>query len=329
MDKQPSDGILEEFRIEFLDCWHKLPNKAFFFLLAFAWLALFHFAGSSTLGYIRTPSLFLWMYDGLTSGELLNSDEAYRVLVPFGVLVLFWLKRRELLALKLDLWWPGLLLLGLGVVVHLLGYLVQQPRMSVIGLFTGLYGLTGLAWGREWLRRSFFPFFLFAFCVPLGSVVIPITFRLRLLVSQLVELVSNYVLQIDVVREGTQILDPGGHFKYEVAAACSGIRSLMATIALAVILAFFSCGKWWKRLLMIASAFPLAVFGNLLRMLAIVIAADIGGQELGNKVHDGGPLDIWSLLPYVPAFIGLLMLEHYLADRAALPQTPGLEPEPV
>jgi exosortase len=231
--------------------------------------------------------------------------------------------------LNLHLWWPGLLLLGLGVFIHLFGYLIQQPRLSVVGLFTGLYGLTGLAWGKQWLRRSFFPFFLFAFCMPLGSVANPITFRLRLLVSRLVELVSSYILQIDVVREGTKIMDPSGHFQYEVAAACSGIRSLMATVALAVVLAFFSCDKWWKRLLMIASAFPLAVLGNLLRMLAIVIAAEIGGQELGNKVHDGGPFDIWSLMPYVPAFIGLLALEHYLADRPPTTQKSVLEPEAI
>ena len=35
-------------------------------------------------------------------------------------------------------------------------------------MFAGVYGLMGLAWGREWLRDSFFPFCLFAFCVPLG-----------------------------------------------------------------------------------------------------------------------------------------------------------------
>jgi len=43
------------------------PNKAFFFLLLAAWLALFHFLGNSVLGYIRTPSLLQWMYHTLQS----------------------------------------------------------------------------------------------------------------------------------------------------------------------------------------------------------------------------------------------------------------------
>ena len=33
-------------------------------------------------------------------------------------------------------------------------------------LFAGIYALMGLAWGRQWLRESFFPFILFIFCVP-------------------------------------------------------------------------------------------------------------------------------------------------------------------
>ena len=55
MEKQPTDGILEEFRLEFLDCWRRLPNKGFFFILLAAWLALFQAVGNSTLGFIHSP----------------------------------------------------------------------------------------------------------------------------------------------------------------------------------------------------------------------------------------------------------------------------------
>jgi hypothetical protein len=50
---------------------------------------------------------------------------------------------------------------------------------------------------------------------------------------------------------------------------------------------------------MVASAFPLAVLGNLLRMLTIIIAAEMGGQEWGSYVHEGGPGGVFSLLPYL------------------------------
>jgi exosortase len=331
MERQQMNGILEEFRIEFLHCWLRLPNKGFFLILLAGWLALFQFLGNSTLGYAPTSSLLIWMYKIYTAGggNLLESEGAFILLIPFVVLFLFWLKRRQLIALDVKVWWPGLLIVAFALALHCLGYLVQQPGISIISLFTGIYGLMGLAWGLSWLRASFFPFFLFGFCLPLGSVSDPITFHLRLVVSQLVELISHYVLAIDVVRMGTMLRDPSNRYGYEVAAACSGIRSLLATLALCVILGFVSCQKPWKRLLMIASAFPLAVFGNLLRMLSIIIAAEIGGQSSGDRVHDGGPFGVFSLLPYLFAFAGLLLLESYLRDPVVSESQPRCLPKAI
>ena len=221
--------------------------------------------------------------------------------------------------------WPGLLLLGAGALLHVVGYLVQQPRISVAGLFLGLYGITGLTWGSTWLRATYFPFLLFGFCMPLGSQAEIVTFPLRLLVTRLVELVCHYVLAIDVIRQGTALINPTEHYNYEVAAACSGIRSLLATMAIAVTIGFYSFGKWWKRLVVIGSAFPLAVVGNLFRMLTIVVAAELGGQEWGNTVHEGGPLGVFSLLPYVPVFLGLFWLENWLRERPASHAIPPME----
>jgi exosortase len=316
MEAQPTNGILEEFRIDFLDSWQRLPNKGLFLMLLAAWLALFQFLGNSTLGYVNTASLFSYMVDDFSSGGHWDqADDSYGVAVPFVVLVVFWLKRRELTSLELKSWSPALIVVALGLVLHLLGFRIQQPRISVLGMFTGVYGLMGLAWGPKWLRASLYPFCLFAFCVPMGSLAIPLTFRLQLLVTKLVEVVCQFGLMIDVIREGTQLSDPTGSYHYEVAAACSGIHSLVATLGLAVVLSFYSLPKWGSRLLMIAAAFPLAVLGNLLRMLAIVIAAEFGGQSWGNWVHDGGPFGTFSLLPYVPAFLGLLWLEGRLREH--------------
>jgi exosortase len=320
--KQPENGILEDFRVQFLDCWQLMPNKGMFLVLLVAWLALFHFLGNATLGYISTPSLLSWMHVVYGPGFGADgSDDSHGKLIPFVVLALFWWKRKELLAVPLRTWWPGLLLVAVALGLHVLGYMVQQPRISIVALFAGIYGLMGLAWGPKWLRESFFPFFLFAFCVPVGWSAVSITFPLRLLVCRLVELFSIYVLQIDIVRVGTALIDPTGHYQYDVAAACSGIRSLFATVAVAIIYAMLSFRPWWKRGVLIASAVPLAVIGNTLRMLTIIIAAEIGGQEAGSYVHEGGPFGILSLLPYVAAFAGLLLLGHWLRDGQSKPAT--------
>ncbi len=291
--------------------WTQITNKAFFFALLAAWLALFQFWGNSILGYIHTPSLFSWMFEAFNSRNPAN-DDAHCGFIPFLVIGLFWWKRKELLAQPLSLWLPGLLLLVLAMVLHVMGYVLQQPRISIVALFTGIYGLMGLSWGREWLRKSFFPFFLFVFSIPLGDQAKFITFPLRLLVCQLVALVSHWILGIDVIRMGTQLIDPTGTYQYDVAPACSGIRSLVAIFLLATIYGFVAFRSIWKRLFLMALAFPFAVLGNLTRMLCIIIAAELGGQRAGDYVHES---TLISLVPYVPAMIGLLWIGRWMEKR--------------
>src|SRR3972149_301392 len=166
MSERAQVGILEEFRLEFRECWLRLPNKGLFFGLLAAWLALFHFLGNSTFGYVNTPSLPGWMLNAYRGNDW---DEGRGVMIPLVVLALMWWKRKELLALPLGLWWPGLALVAFALVLHVLGYMIQQPRVSIVALFAGIYGLLGAAWGWRFMRASFFPFFLFAFCIPFGS----------------------------------------------------------------------------------------------------------------------------------------------------------------
>jgi exosortase len=311
MNENQDNEPPKNFRQDTADCWRRLPNKAFFFVLLAAWLALFQFFGNPILGYVHTPSLFSWMIGAYNSP---SSDDAHGNFIPFLVIGLFWRKRRELLALPLKFWWPGLLILTAALMLHVAGYAVQQPYLCIAALFAGIYGLTGLAWGRAWLRNSLFPFFLFMFSVPLGQRGESVTFPLRQLVSWLSEKTAH-VLGIDVIRVGTQLFDSTGSYGFDVAAPCSGMRSLIAIFLLATIYGFFVFRSPWKRLLLIALALPFAVLGNLARMMLIIGAAEIGGQSWGVYVHEGGPLGIISLVPYVPAMIGLLLAGRWLENR--------------
>ena len=91
MPDQPTDGVLEEFRLEFLKYWHRLPNKGFFFVMLAAWLALFQFLGNSTFGYLPTASLLRWMYVVYLPGpDTAAVDDAHGMIIPFLVLGLFW-----------------------------------------------------------------------------------------------------------------------------------------------------------------------------------------------------------------------------------------------
>jgi len=316
----PAEGLSDEIRI----AWRQLPDKGLFFALLGAWLALFHFLGNSTLGYTRTPSLLLWMYQAYSTSGL-EGEDGQGLIIPFLVLGLFWWKRKELLALPLRGWWPGLLLVAAALALHILGFVVQQARISIVALFVGIYALTGLVWGTRWLRASFFPFFLFAFMVPLGSYAAKITFPLQMLVSWLVEHLFDDVLGIGVMRVGTQLFNSLGTYQFEVAAACSGIRSLTSTLLAATTFGFIVFRSPWKRATMIAAAVPLAVIGNVLRLTLIVGAGEFFGQNVGNFVHKN---TFFSLLPYVPVFVGLMYISRWLEEQpehqrsAATPGSP-------
>lgn len=295
------------FREEFASCWARLPDKGFFFALAAAWLLLFHFLGNSTFGYVDTASLFGWLHRAYNAE---NTDDGHGNLIPFAVAVLFWMKREELLALPKRNWWPGLVVLFLATLLHAAGYIVQQPRLSVVALFTGLYGLMGLAWGPAWLRASFFPFVLFAFSVPLGSLAESVTFPLRMLVTKITVGVSSDLLGIQVVRDGSRIFDVKQTFQYDVAPACSGIRSLVALAAVAVIYAFVSFRAWWRRGLLIAAAAPLAVAGNAARLVVVILVADAFGQDAGAAVEQK-----FGFVTFAVALSGLLLLGWALREK--------------
>ena len=311
MNENPENEQRMNYWQDTVDCWRRLPNKALFFVLLAAWLALFQFLGNAILGYVHTPSLFSWLKDQYDNTA---ADDSHGNFIPFLVIGLFWWKRRELLAQPLNLWWPGLLILSGAMLLHIFGYLVQQPYFSIAALFAGVLGLMGLAWGPGWLRHSRFPFFLFVFSVPLGQRGEIITFPLQQLVCWLTEK-SAHLLGIDVIRVGTALFNPSGTYQYQVAAACSGIRSLVAIFLLATIYGFFAFRSPGKRLLLMALALPFSVLGNLARMLCIIVAAELGGQKAGDYVHEGGPLGIISLVPYLPAMVGLFLVGRWLENR--------------
>lgn len=321
MSNEPATtGILDEFQTDLVDGWRRLPNKGFFFLLLGAWLALFQFLGNSTFGFLDTPSLLKWMYIvGSARSAEGEVDDNQLIIAPLVVIGLFWWKRKELLAQPMQLWWQGMLLVGLGLLLHVVGYRVQQPRISIVALFTGIYGLIGMAWGPKFLRASLFPFFLFMFCLPLGTLSDFVTVPSRHIVAIIVERICHCI-GIGVIRQGTQLIDSSGRFQYEVAAACGGIRSLIMTVMLAIVFGFIAFRAMWKRLLLLALALPLAIAGNVLRLLIVVIVSKIWGQAAGMRVHDDA---IASLLPYVPAVLALLWLGDLLEKKNATTEAPA------
>jgi exosortase len=326
MNESEQIGILEEFRLEFRKFWDPLPNKGLFLGLLAAWLGLFHFLGNSTFGYVNTPSLPGWMLNAYKANDW---DEGHGLIIPLAVLGLIWWKRKELAALPVGLWWPGLVVVAFALVLHVLGYMVQQPTVSIVAFFIGIYGLLGVAWGWQFMRANFFHFCLFGFCIPLGSHAAAVTLPLRLLSAKISVGVSQ-ALQLGVFRVGTQIYGtaiPGGPpaYQFDVAPACSGIRGLVSLLALTLIFGLVSFKSPWRRLVMVLSAFPLAVFSNVMRITFTIFVADFFGQEAGGKVEQKS-----GFVTFAIAIVVVILLEYWMREpRAARPAVvPAEEQKP-
>jgi exosortase/archaeosortase family protein len=95
-------------------------------------------------------------------------------------------------------------------------------------------------------------------------------------------------------------------------------------LALCTIFAFMNFRKMRNRIIMIAAGFPLAIIGNITRLLGIIVVSDAFGREYGQMVHD----NTWfSLLPYVPPIIGILVLGHFLREKRPSDETEGQPPD--
>jgi len=318
---QPAPTLAEEFLVEFRAFWAWLPDKPLFFTLLGAWAGLFHFLGHCSFNFTDQPSLFAWMW-GAWSAEALEAEHGK--LVPVVVLILLWLRRNELLATPTRRWLPALAGVALALVLHVLAFTVQQPRVSMVALAGGVWCLVGLVWGPGWLRKTFFPFLLLGFCVPLEALGEGLLFQLRLLVTQLSVGIGHNLLGLDVLRDGTAIFNTARTFNYDVAPACSGIRSLTSLLAVTTIYGYVAFRAPWKRAVMMALAAPLAVAGNVARITTVIILAEAFGHKAGAAAETN--------LGYVTfaVAIGLMFLAGWLMrEKAAPPVTLGRAERPV
>ena len=117
-----------------------------------------------------------------------------------------------------------------GLALHVAGFVGQQTRISIIAFLIFTWGVVRLVGGRRWGNAAMFPLAFMVFAIPV-SVLDEIGLPLRLWVTSAGETIAR-AAGIDIMRNGTQLIAPDGRFNYDVAAPCSGVRSLMALTAL-------------------------------------------------------------------------------------------------
>jgi exosortase len=279
------DSPVQEIRA----LWRGLPHKAALGALAAAWFALFHFLGNSTLGYTETPSIFGWLDAVYTGSAVLGRDDELGRVVPWLVGAILLIRRNELAAVPKSPWAPAVALVALGLLLHLVGYLVQQSRVGLVGMIVGFLGIMGMLWGRAWMRAVAFPYFLFLFCVPVSVYLDGLTHGLRLFSTMVSTSFCELALNMKLVRSGTIVMHPPSAgvdaFQFDVAPACSGIRSATVVLLLTVTYAFLYFRSWWRRAALVLLSPVFAVLANVIRLVVVFTVAEAGGQEAGQAVE--------------------------------------------
>ncbi len=132
-----------------------------------------------------------------------------------------------------------------GLALHVLGFVAEQSRVSILGLLLYSWGVVTLGGGSRWGRAAMFPFALPGIAIPM-NVLDSAGFWLRMWVVDASHAVSHG-LGIAVIKSGTQLLAPDGSYDYDVAAACSGVRSLTALAAIALLIGYLRFRPWFVR----------------------------------------------------------------------------------
>jgi len=319
---------------ELRQLWDGLPNKAEFAVLAAAWILLFHYLGNSVLGYVDTASMFAWLDAIHTNAEKNDSDDAFGRFVPFLVGVLLLVRRRELHETPKSPWPPALALIAFGLLLHAVGFLVQQTRVSIAAFLVGLFGIMGLLWGREWLKSVFFPYFLLGFVIPVAAYLDSLTFKLRLLSTWVSTTFCSAVLSISLRRIGTLVEFPPvtplpgagagrAGFVFNVAPACSGIRSLTVVALLTIAFAWLNFRCPWRRALLILCGIPLALLGNVVRLILTFCVADIWGEAAGSRVETKA-----GFITFAVALGGVFFIGRFLREPETTPSPAAPVPTP-
>jgi len=160
----------------------------------------------------------------------------------------------------------GCVLFAIAVGVRLFTVVVPIPFVADLALLTAMSGLFAVLFGSVALRRYWFAFFFLIFMIPLPVALYSrIASPLQLLASRVAATVMN-ASGVPVLREGNKITLPGGTQLF-VAEACSGVRQLTGFLALTTAVAYLSTRPIWYRVVVILSAFPIALSANIARVV--------------------------------------------------------------
>jgi exosortase A len=251
---------------------------------------------------------FYPVYPYLVQTWLNHSDNSHGILVPFVTLFFIWQKKEELVTARISNsnWGAVLLIISLGI--YLLSYAGGIAVVSRSMIVLSLMGIVLFIFGKEIFSILTFPLLFLLFMVPIpDSLLNLVSFPLQMYATKIAYVLINF-FSIPVYREGNMLYF--AQTQLEVAEACSGIRSIISFFMLSAIFTYMLNKGKTRKIVLLASAIPLALFMNIIRITGTGILAHF----YGSKIALGFLHEFSGLLIFGIGFI-LLFCEYLIFSK--------------
>jgi exosortase len=251
-----------------------------------------------------------WLYAGAAPGLVRQwaQDEDYShgfFIIPLA-LYFVWERRDALQRATRRPSAAGLAVLGAGLLFFLAGQFGSELFLTRVSFVVVLAGLVLFVAGTEHFRVLAFPIAFLLLMVPLPAIIFNhIAFPLQMLASRLGE-TAIAAGGIPVLREGNVLLLPNKTL--EVAEACSGIRSLISLLTLAIVLGYFTERRTGVRVAIALASVPIAVLANATR----VAGTGLASYWISPAAPDGFVHTFSGWVVFVVALAGLLAFHRAL-----------------
>lgn len=274
---------------------------------------------------------FCWLFQDWLRAQSLHSwgmkqDWGHSFLMPVLGAYLIWQRRAEVLATPARTFWPGLLPMLLGVVCYFF-FIVGVPNHMLQGysMILTLAGAALLLTGPAMFRLLFIPIAMLVFAVMVSQQVMEkATFPLQLLASKgawyvlkLVGMPGDWFL-VEVSGNTLEVIRKGKVHPLNVAEACSGMRMVIAFLALAATVGLFSCRHWWQRIALLMLAVPVAVLMNVFRVAILGLVTLYDPTLATGDAHM--MIGTILLVPSLFLFMGVVWVLNKVLREDAEPQ---------
>lgn len=250
---------------------------------------------------IAITGLFYYnTFQWLIESWLYNEYYSHGFLIPIVSGYIIWNMREELKKIEKKQSNIGLGLIIGGVLLQLISIQWTIRFLSGISLLLTIVGIVLYLYGWNVIKKIKYPFILMLLMVP-----VPFIETFALPAQKISAITSAEVAQIiglPVQRTGLILNMPNASF--EVGLSCSGINSMISLFTIGAIFALILEGSRLMKLTILASAIPLALTGNIFRIVSILAVGNKYGQETAlDYFHDFSSLLLFSI-----ALIGLFLV---------------------